>query len=144
MEKRGNKTLIICMTESDAHVVALKLLDIYLSEEGWLVNNLGVCTPLKECMQVAAEESPMAIVMGTQNGHAITDLSRLRELRCHYGVVAPVILGGNVSLGARRGVDTETELKRLGVDEVICDFEVLNRRLHEISRVLDVPLQHAV
>lgn len=141
--RNTGSSILVCMTESDAHVVAIKLLEIFLREKGWEVNNLGVCTPLQECMQVAASTDPLAIVIGTQNGHALTDLAHLRDVLEQYQVDAPVLVGGNLSLGARQSIDVEAELIRLGVTRTMASFEMLDDYLRNFSSSVNHQWRHA-
>ncbi len=117
--------VVIAMTESDAHVVANKLLEIYLTEQGYNVVNLGACAPLDEVIESAAETQPVSIILGSQNGHALEDISELNMLKKKHGVYCPVVMGGNLSVGAKKSDDLHSNLRKLGVDYVCNSFEEL-------------------
>lgn len=126
--------IIVAMTESDAHVVANKLLEVYLQEQGYSIINLGACTPLREVAETAAANAPQAIVLGSQNGHALEDISGLSSLKTEFHIDCPVILGGNLSVGAEKSDDLERKLKTAGVDFICQDFEDLSALLEELAQ----------
>ncbi|MFT6778541.1 MAG: methylaspartate mutase sigma subunit [Paraglaciecola sp.] len=125
--------VIIAMTESDAHVVANKLLQLYLEDHGYNIINLGACTPMKHVVQSAAVINPQAIVLGSQNGHALEDISSLLSLKKDFKINCPVILGGNLSVGAQKSNDFELEFQRAGVDYICQTFDDLLVLLEELA-----------
>jgi len=125
--------IIIAMTESDAHVVANKLLQLYLEEHGYNIINLGACTPMKQVAQTAAVINPQAIVLGSQNGHALEDISSLLSLKKDFHIDCPVILGGNLSVGAQKSNDLELKLQQAGVDYICQNFDELLALLVELA-----------
>lgn len=118
-------TILIAMTESDAHVVAIRLLQLFLEENGYQVINLGACAPLREVVETAARTRPLCIVLGTQNGHALEDVATLLPLKQEYAVSCPVLMGGNVSVGAKKSRESLDKLKAAGVTEICASFEDL-------------------
>lgn len=129
--------IIIAMTESDAHVVANKLLQVFLEELGYKTINLGACTPMIDVSETAHLRQPQAIVIGSQNGHALEDLSSLASLKAQHGITCPVLLGGNLSVGAHKADDLEQNFKNAGVDYICKDFEELAVMLEEIVSIND-------
>lgn len=126
--------IIIAMTESDAHVVANKLLEVHLQEQGYKIINLGACTPLREVAETAGANAPQAIVLGSQNGHALEDISGLMSLKQEFNINCPVILGGNLSVGAEKSDDLQRKLNLAGVDFICKDFEDLSALLEELAQ----------
>ncbi|KJV26723.1 hypothetical protein VI06_16355 [Aquitalea magnusonii] len=112
--------MVLGVAASDAHVVANHLIAMYLRRQHFNVINLGACTPTEEFMAAASEADQLvAVLIGSLNGHALEDLADLPELRQRYGVNAPVIVGGNLSVGAIKNDDVITRLHALGVDTIL-------------------------
>jgi methylaspartate mutase sigma subunit len=116
----GRGTVILGVAASDAHVVANHLIAMYLRHQNFEVINLGACTPTEDFMK-AADQAPnvVAVLIGSLNGHALDDLSDLPRLRRQYRVDAPVMVGGNLSVGAIKDDRVIRELYALGVDLVL-------------------------
>jgi methylaspartate mutase sigma subunit len=116
----GRGTIVLGVAASDAHVVANHLIAMFLRRQDFSVINLGACTPTEEFMK-AASTAPnlVAVLIGSLNGHALEDLADLPVLRLRYQVSAPVLVGGNLSVGAIKSDDIITALLALGVDMVL-------------------------
>jgi methylaspartate mutase sigma subunit len=116
------RTVIIGVAESDAHAVANQLIALQLRRSGFLVINLGVCTPLTEfTAALGANPGAEAIIIGSLNGHALEDLADLPALRAAGEITCPVIVGGNLSVGSVKEAATAGRLRALGVDYVLDD-----------------------
>jgi methylaspartate mutase sigma subunit len=113
-------TVILGVAASDAHVVANHLIAMFLRRQNFEVINLGACTPTEDFMR-AASQAPnvVAVLIGSLNGHALDDLADLPRLRRQYQVNAPVMVGGNLSVGAIKDDRVMCELFALGVDLVL-------------------------
>lgn len=113
-------TVVLGVAASDAHVVANHLISMFLRRQQFEVINLGACTPVEDFMK-AASQAPnlVAVLIGSLNGHAVDDLADLPRLRAQYRVTAPVIVGGNLSVGAIKDDRVIRELLALGVDSVL-------------------------
>jgi methylaspartate mutase sigma subunit len=124
MRNALNRRVVVATSESDAHVVALSLLDQFLTEHGFAVHNLGVCTPSREIAQAAAEVDPCAVCISAQNGHALKDLAELASQMEAVGAAAvPVFVGGNLSVGADKDpARLHAEFARRGL-RVLASFE---------------------
>lgn len=136
------RQLILGVAASDAHAVANQLIAKMLRQQGFGVVNLGVCTTLAE-FAAACEANPWveAVIVGSLNGHAYEDLQGLAELKQTGRIPCPVIVGGNLSVGSRKGADDETRLRELGVDEVLTDPYRLPATLNRMAadRVARMP-----
>ena len=112
--------IILAVAASDAHVVANHLIAILLRDAGFEVINLGAATPILEIMETYQEHrDAIAIIIGSLNGHAVEDLRGLAASRRDWQVRCPVIVGGNLSVGARKTGDAERSLLADGVDVVV-------------------------
>jgi methylaspartate mutase sigma subunit len=137
MEGQGmaeQRLVIIGVAASDAHAVANRLITMHLEQAGFLVVNLGTCTPLTE-FAAALRRHPdaLAILIGSLNGHAHADLSDLPRLRAEGELWCPVVVGGNLSVGSTKTGDAERRLAGLGVDHVLHDVVGLIPLLDSLS-----------
>jgi methylaspartate mutase sigma subunit len=117
---KGRGTVVLGVAASDAHVVANHLIAMYLRRLQFEVVNLGACTPTEDFMRAASRASDLvAVLIGSLNGHALEDLADLPRLRQQYRIAAPVLVGGNLSVGAIKDDRVARELRALGVDMVL-------------------------
>lgn len=121
--------VLLAVPESDCHVVACKLLQLYLERAGYEVHNLGATTPSVDIADAAERCHPIAILLSSQNGHALMDLQNLRAELKKRRIAVPVYLGGNLTVGGR----TSSEIVRrafqgIGI-EVLDSFEDAAQRL---------------
>jgi methylaspartate mutase sigma subunit len=115
-------TIVLGVAASDAHVVGNHLIAMFLRRQRFDVINLGACTPTEEFMRVASKaERLVAVLIGSLNGHALEDLADLPELRHRYHVSVPIIVGGNLSVGAIKNDGVIVKLHALGVDQILQD-----------------------
>jgi methylaspartate mutase sigma subunit len=113
-------TVVLGVAASDAHVVANHLIAMFLRQQGFEVINLGACTPTEDFMQAASQAHNLAAVLiGSLNGHALEDLADLPRLKQQYDVTAPILVGGNLSVGAIKNDQATQALHALGVDMVL-------------------------
>ncbi|MDI3289009.1 cobalamin-dependent protein [Polyangium sp. 15x6] len=91
--------VLLAVPESDCHVVACKLLELYLKKHGYRVMNLGVTTPSSEIADAVARLRPIAVFISGQNGHALSDLSGLKDELAIRACSVPLFIGGKVTLG---------------------------------------------
>ena len=127
------KSILIGMTESDCHTVAIYLFELFLIEQGYDVVNLGACVSLERMYEMAEKLDVGAIVFGAQNGHAYDDLWNLEWFKKRSAVSCPVFLGGNITVGASKDCDVGAAFRSLGVDHVILSFEDF-LALHPLSQ----------
>ncbi len=128
------RVLILGVAASDAHAVANQLIAMMLRQKGFLVINLGVCTPLEEFAEAyRANPQAEAVLIGSLNGHAYEDLKALPELRSEGRLACPIILGGNLSVGSHKGPETVNRLRDLGVDHILHDPHELPALLDELA-----------
>ncbi|SDH85593.1 glutamate mutase subunit S [Actinokineospora alba] len=122
MNQFNRATVILGVAASDAHAVANILIAESLREAGFLVVNLGVCTPLPEFAEAyQANPTAVAVVVGSLNGHAYDDLRDLPALRARGLLGCPVVVGGNISVGSTKSDRDRARLEQLGVDHVLDD-----------------------
>lgn len=123
--KTNNRVVVLAVPVSDCHVVANRLLERFLAEEGYEVHNLGVCTPTAEIADAVARLDPLAVLVGSQNGHALQDLADLRARLtvCGARPNLPVYVGGNLTVGSdKSGVNVTEAFAEIGLS-VVGTFE---------------------
>ncbi|MER9071155.1 cobalamin-dependent protein [Mesorhizobium sp. M0902] len=121
-QSSGGRVIILGVAESDAHVVANKLIEYELSISGFNVINLGACTPVEEFVDAfQAHPYADAIVIGSLNGHAYEDLRSIRDAKKDLLISCPIIVGGNLGVTREQAAKTKEELLSLGVDYVLDD-----------------------
>ncbi|WP_199350970.1 cobalamin-dependent protein [Haliangium ochraceum] len=129
----GSDVVILGITRSDAHVVANILIAHQLRRHGYVVVNLGVCTPTLEFMRTYRRHpDALAIAIGSMNGHGYEDLADLPRLRQQYNVGCPIILGGNLGIEGKSRFQVEDRFKALGVTMLLDTPEEL---LVELDRL---------
>src|ERR1700677_1700964 len=92
--------VLIAAPESDCHVVAIKLLEIYMIGNGIDVVNLGVNTPVDELIRAIADHRPAAVLISSQNGHAYSDLKSLSSNMKAHSFNMPVFIGGTLGINS--------------------------------------------
>ncbi|MFI9584384.1 cobalamin-dependent protein [Streptomyces sp. NPDC052236] len=140
-EHRDERLVILGVAASDSHAVANHLIAMRLRLDGFVVINLGVCTPLEEFAEaLEAYPGAEAAIIGSLNGHAYEDLRRLPALRRSGRLRVPVVLGGNLSVGSRKTDTHIRELRALGVDHIVEDPDDLTALLDAIRAHLAAPV----
>jgi methylaspartate mutase sigma subunit len=111
--------VVLTGTSSDAHTWNLVYLHLVLEELGCTVTNLGACTPDETVVEVCAERRPGLLVVGSLNGHARADGSRLiAALRARPETSrTPAAIGGKLDISGGEGA-TVGALLAAGFDAV--------------------------
>ena len=136
------RVVILGVAASDAHAVANQLIAMMLRQQGFVVINLGVCTPLEEFAEAyRAHPQAEAVLIGSLNGHAYEDLKDLPQLRSAGQLACPIIVGGNLSVGSHKGPETANRLRALGVDHILDTADELPVLLNRLAdrRTTDYP-----
>lgn len=124
------RRVLLAVPASDCHVVINTLLAWHLQRHGVSVRNLGVCTPTAEIAAAAREFQPDAIVLSSQNGHALADLADLPQALQAAGVTGvPVYLGGNLSVGAEKSLEAPAQRFRALGMQVVESLAAMERLL---------------
>lgn len=132
-EHRTGRLVILGVAASDAHAVANQLIAMSLRHDGFIVINLGVCTPLEEFADALdANPGAEAVIIGSLNGHAYEDLRDLPALRAAGRMNAPVVLGGNLAVGGHGTAADRQALADLGVDHIVRDPDGLTPLLDSL------------
>ncbi|OGB27581.1 MAG: hypothetical protein A3I66_06825 [Burkholderiales bacterium RIFCSPLOWO2_02_FULL_57_36] len=85
---------LITTVESDSHMWNLVYLQLWLSEQGFEVKNLGCCTPESELLEALDSFAPQLVVVSSVNGHGYYQGRQIiKSIRRHDPDVACVIGG---------------------------------------------------
>ncbi|MDU0293224.1 methylaspartate mutase [Saccharothrix longispora] len=126
--------VILGVTESDAHAVANKIIELRLAGLGYRVANLGPCTSLDDfAEEFARRPDAVAVVIGGVNGHMCEDLRDLPALRAIGRLACPVVVGGNLAVNPGARPSAKRTLLGLGVDHVLDDLAELAPLLHALA-----------
>lgn len=114
------RTVILGVAASDSHAVANHLLAYGLRARGYVVVNLGTCTPVSDFAESCRRHPwASAVLIGSLNGHAYEDLLDLPAARRSGDITCPVVLGGNLSVGSAKRESALERLYALGVDHIL-------------------------
>jgi methylaspartate mutase sigma subunit len=111
--------VVLGVIGADCHAVGNKIIATVLSQQGIIVQNLGVMVSQEEFISAAIEGSADAILVSSIYGHGEIDCQGLRD-RCEERGLADIILyvGGNLVIGKRDFASVETKFRAMGYDRV--------------------------
>ncbi|MEV4051955.1 cobalamin-dependent protein [Amycolatopsis sp. NPDC049688] len=119
---RANRGLdvVVSGTASDSHTWNLLYLQLFLTERGHRVVNVGACVPDRLLVAECRRHGPQLIVLSSVNGHGFTDGARvigpLRRVPELAGTA--IVIGGKLGTGDQDGERAIGELLALGFDAV--------------------------
>ena len=122
------KRAIVATVPSDSHMWNLVFIELVLRENGWDVNNLGVCPPVEMVVEACLAERPDMLVISSVNGHGhIGGRKLIGLLRSRPELdYLPVVIGGKLgTLGANNSVFVEPLLSS-GYSAVFLESEGLD------------------
>lgn len=135
-EQTSNNGLVMFgVAESDAHVVANKLIEYELRLVGYSVVRLGACTPIDEFADgFRANPHADLVVIGSLNGHACEDSKGLQDARRDLLITCSVIVGDNLDVTSEKTARTRQALLSLGMDHVPDNASELPSVLRSLPR----------
>lgn len=112
-------SLVTGVIGPDCHAVGNRILEIYFSQAGFKVVNLGVMVSQEEFVSAAVETASSAVFVSSLYGHAELDCRGMRE-KCIEAGIGDILLyiGGNLVVGAASPAEVEEKFKRMGFDRV--------------------------
>ena len=112
-------SIILGVIGADCHSVGNKIMDVFFSDHGFKVINLGVMVSQAEFIEAAIESNAKAILVSSLYGHGEIDCQGLRE-RCVEQGLDKIILyvGGNLVVGKTPFEAVERKFKAMGFDRV--------------------------
>jgi methylaspartate mutase S subunit len=112
-------TIVTGTVGQDSHVIGIKLLSRFLTDEGFKVIELGGLTPPEEFIKVVQETAADAILISSLYGMAELDLEGFKDKCIEAGLKDVILyLGGNLSVGRHDFKDDERKFKAMGFDRV--------------------------
>ncbi|OGS35707.1 MAG: methylaspartate mutase subunit S [Elusimicrobia bacterium RIFOXYB2_FULL_49_7] len=112
-------TLVLGVIGADCHSVGNKVLDVFLTDAGFNVVNLGVMVGQDEFIDAAIESDAGAILVSSLYGHGEMDCDGLRE-RCIERGLDNILLyvGGALVVGKTDFNDVIKQFTAMGFDRV--------------------------
>jgi methylaspartate mutase sigma subunit len=112
-------TIVLGVIGSDCHSVGNKILDMFFTEHGFRVVNLGVMVSQDEFIDAAIEAGADAILVSSLYGHGELDCSGFRD-RCIERGVDDILLyvGGNLVVGKMPREVVIEKFRVMGFDRV--------------------------
>jgi methylaspartate mutase sigma subunit len=112
-------TIILGVIGADCHAVGNKILDVYFSDHGYTVINLGVMVSQEEFIQAAIESNAKAILVSSLYGQGEIDCDGLKN-RCIESGIENILLyvGGNLVIGKTPHEEIEKKYKDMGYNRV--------------------------
>ena len=134
----ANRTIVLGVIGADCHSVGNRILDVFFTEEGFNVVNLGVMVSQDEFIDAAIETGAGAILVSSLYGHGEIDCMGLRE-RCVERGLDSVILyvGGNLVVGKTSSAAVAKKFKAMGYDRVFLPNTDLKKAAELLRRDLD-------
>ena len=118
--------IVIGATESDPHVVSLFLARVCLEEEGYNVIYRGCQSSVDELItDDDRNEDLVCYIIVNQNGHALSDLRKLRQRKDELSVSVPICLAGHYTVPSACIDEVRNSLRIAGIDLFIESFEDL-------------------
>jgi methylaspartate mutase sigma subunit len=124
----NDHTIVLGVIGSDCHSVGNKILDIFFTERGYRVVNLGVMVSQDEFIDAAIEANAAAILVSSLYGHGEIDCAGFRQ-RCIERGLDDIILyvGGNLVVGKRSREIIECLFKDMGFNRAFMATDNLDR-----------------
>ncbi|WDZ83430.1 cobalamin B12-binding domain-containing protein [Micromonospora cathayae] len=121
------RKVLLTGTVSDSHTWNLVFLELFLTEQGLDVVNLGPCVPEDLLVRRCREHTPDLVVVSSVNGHGYADgLAAIVRLRAEPELAdLPVVIGGKLGVDGRDDADRVARLRAAGYDAVFDDGDLL-------------------
>jgi methylaspartate mutase sigma subunit len=118
---------LIATVESDSHMWNLVYLQLWLTEQGYGVKNLGSCTPVAEVLKALEQQQPSLLVVSSVNGHGYYQGKQLIEqVRWRYPDLECVI-GGMLTTSQEQTGRIREDLLRAGYNGVFVGVDAMLR-----------------
>lgn len=120
--------IVLGVIGSDCHSVGNRILDMFFTEKGHRVVNLGVMVSQDEFIDAAIEADAGAILVSSLYGHGEIDCAGFRD-RCIERGLDEIVLyvGGNLVVGKRSREGVERIFKDMGFDRVFMPSDSLEQ-----------------
>jgi methylaspartate mutase sigma subunit len=132
---------VVSGTSSDSHTWNLLYLQLFLTDRGHRVVNLGACVPDDLLAGECCRHRPDLVVLSTVNGHGFTDGARvIRRLRRQPALAGTAfVIGGKLDTGGQDNTRAVRELLAAGFDAVFDrpdDMDSFERYLGSLRAVM--------
>ncbi len=122
MKRQSQKkqpSIVIGVIGADCHAVGNKIIEVYFTEKGYKVLNLGVMVGQDEFISAAIESDARAILVSSLYGHAEIDCAGFRDACIERGLDDIILyVGGNLHVGKTPFDEIEKKFMGMGFDRV--------------------------
>ena len=127
--------IVLGVIGADCHAVGNKILEIFFSEKGYTVSNLGVMVSQKEFIDAAIETGSKIIMVSSLYGQGELDCKGLRQACIERGLEDVLLyVGGNLAIGKNDFQEIEKIYIEMGYNRVYppdVDLEIVHQKLQE-------------
>lgn len=120
---RTPRRAVVGSVTSDSHTWNLVFLQLLLEEHGYVVTNLGPCTPVGLVVDACLDLAPDLLVISSVNGHGHVEGQELiEEIRGHAALSSmPAVIGGKLGILGAANVRFARPLLDAGYDAVFSE-----------------------
>ena len=134
----SRRTIVLGVIGADCHSVGNKILDVYFTEKGFNVVNLGVMVGQDEFIDAAIETGAGAILVSSLYGHGEIDCAGFRD-RCIERGLDHILLyvGGNLVVGKTPRQVVIQKFTAMGFDRIFMPTDDLEEAARHLAADLD-------
>lgn len=120
---------LVATTPDDSHIWNLVGVQLKLEERGFIVENLGACTPTELLAQTVRDRRPMLVVISTINGHGALSMGAVMRTLESYQArrLATIVVGGLLTTDPALATAAEADLLALGCAGVFTGNDAWDR-----------------
>ncbi|NWB99001.1 cobalamin B12-binding domain-containing protein [Pseudomonas gingeri] len=122
----GSPHCLLATVESDSHMWNLVYLQLWLTEHGFNVKNLGSCTPTELVLTSLEQHRTQLLVVSSVNGHGHSQgLELIRLVRQHHPDL-PCVIGGKLTTSEDQTRAVSQELLAAGYNQVFIGDDAIS------------------
>jgi methylaspartate mutase sigma subunit len=132
--------VVLTSIPSDSHTWNLVYLDLFISERGFEVVNLGACTPVELVRRRCREVEPRLVVVSTVNGHGGLQAQELARSLANLPKRDRIelVLGGKLGIHGEVDATRTRALLTAGFDHVFDDSPTMMAAFETVLRSVRV------
>jgi methylmalonyl-CoA mutase cobalamin-binding subunit len=114
---------VVGSVASDSHTWNLVFLQLLLEEHGYVVTNLGPCTPIELVVETCLDLPPDLLLISSVNGHGhVEGRELIEEIRSHVALSSmPAVIGGKLGILGPENARFKRPLLEAGYDAVFSE-----------------------
>ena len=120
---RAANRAVVGSVASDSHTWNLVFLQLLLEEHGYVVTNLGPCTPIELVVETCLDLPPDLLLISSVNGHGhVEGRELIAEIRSHAALSSmPAVIGGKLGTLGTENARFTRPLLQAGYDAVFSE-----------------------